>query len=76
MCDQDYIFHTHGHKVFTYIQISQIKYIYYINNVSKDYDDSLAKQNSGRLHNTTRIATRAAHSLELLIKEFQFIFTL
>jgi hypothetical protein len=27
-------------KVFTDNQISQIKYNYYINNVSKDYDDS------------------------------------
>jgi hypothetical protein len=27
-------------KVFTDIQISRIKYNYYINNVSKDYDDS------------------------------------
>jgi hypothetical protein len=50
--------------------MSQIKYIYYINNVSKDYDDSLAKQNNGRLHNATRIATGVAHSLELIIEEF------
>jgi hypothetical protein len=27
-------------KVFTYIQMSRIKYNYYINNVSKDYDDN------------------------------------
>jgi hypothetical protein len=27
-------------KVFTDIQLSRIKYSYYINNVSKDYDDS------------------------------------
>jgi hypothetical protein len=27
-------------KVFTYNQMSQIKYNYYINSVSKDYDDS------------------------------------
>jgi hypothetical protein len=27
-------------KVFTEIQMSQIKFNYYINNVSKDYDDS------------------------------------
>jgi hypothetical protein len=27
-------------KVFTDIQMSQIKYNYYINNVSKEYDDS------------------------------------
>jgi hypothetical protein len=36
---------------------------------------TLTKQNSGRLQNTTVIATRAAHILELLIKEFQSIFT-
>jgi hypothetical protein len=36
---------------------------------------TLAKQNSGRLQNTTVIATRAAHILELLIKEFQSIFS-
>jgi hypothetical protein len=28
-------------KVFTDIQMSRIMYNYYINNVSKDYDDSL-----------------------------------
>jgi hypothetical protein len=54
--------------------MSQIKYNYYINNVSKDYDDSQAKWNSGRLHNATGMATGAAHSLELLIEEFQSIF--
>jgi hypothetical protein len=36
MCAQDHLFHTHGHKVFTDSQMSRIKYIYYINNVSKD----------------------------------------
>jgi hypothetical protein len=45
-------------------------YIYYINNVSKDESDSLAKQNSKRLQNTIEIATGAAHSLELLVEEF------
>jgi hypothetical protein len=46
------------------------KYIYYINNVSKDKDESLVKQNSGRLHNSTVTATRATHSVELLVEEF------
>jgi hypothetical protein len=32
MCAQDHLFHTHGHKVFTDSQMSQIKYNYYINN--------------------------------------------
>jgi hypothetical protein len=36
-------------------------------------DDSQAKQNSGRLHNSTGMATGAARSLELLIEEFQSI---
>jgi hypothetical protein len=62
-------------KVFTDSQISRIKYNYYINNVSKDYDDSQAKQNSGRLYNSTGTAIKATHSLELLIEEFQSIFS-
>jgi hypothetical protein len=62
-------------KVFTDNQMSQIKYNYYINNVSKDYDDSQVKQNSGRIHNTTGTATGATHSLELLIEEFPSIFS-
>jgi hypothetical protein len=33
------------------------------------------KQNSRRLHNTTGTATGAVHSLELLIEEFQPIFS-
>jgi hypothetical protein len=41
-----------------------------MNNVSKDQIDSLAKQNNGRLHNTTRTATGAAYNLELYVKEF------
>jgi hypothetical protein len=32
--------------------------------------------NNRRLHNTTGIATGAAHNLELIVKEFQSIFTL
>jgi hypothetical protein len=45
-------------------------YIYYINNVSKDYNDSLVKQNSRILYNATGIATGATHSVELLVEEF------
>jgi hypothetical protein len=40
MYAQDQLFHTYGQKVFTDNQKSRIKYIYYINNVSKHYDDS------------------------------------
>jgi hypothetical protein len=36
MCDQDHLFHTHGHIVLTDSQMSRIKYNYYINNVSRD----------------------------------------
>jgi hypothetical protein len=46
-------------KVFTDSQMSQIKYNYY----------------SGRLHNSTGTTTRATRSLELLVKEFQSIFS-
>jgi hypothetical protein len=59
--------------MFTDNQISWIKYNYYISNVSKDYDDSQAKRNSLRLHNSTGMATGATRSLELLIEEFQSI---
>jgi hypothetical protein len=38
-------------------------------------DNSQAKRNSGRLHNSTGMATGATHSLELLIIEFQSIFS-
>jgi hypothetical protein len=62
-------------KVITDNQMSRIKYNYYINNVSKDYDDTQAKQNSRRLHNTTGMATGATHRLELPIEEFQSIFS-
>jgi hypothetical protein len=62
-------------KVFTDNQMSWIKYNYYINNVSKDYDDSQVKRNSGRLHNSTGMATGTTRSLELLVKEFQSIFS-
>jgi hypothetical protein len=57
-------------KVFIDKQMSRLKYNYYINNASKDCDDSQVKQNSGRLHNTTETTTGATHSLELLIEEF------
>jgi hypothetical protein len=50
--------------------MSRIKYNYYINIVSKHYDDSQAKQNSGRLHNSTGMATGVTRSLELLVEEF------
>jgi hypothetical protein len=60
-------------KVFADNQMSRIKYNYYINNVSKGNDDSQVKRNSGRLHNTTGMATRVTRSIELLIKEFQSI---
>jgi hypothetical protein len=60
-------------KVFTDNQMSRIKYnYYYINSVSKDYDDSV-EQNSGRLHNSTGTITGATRSLELLVEEFQSI---
>jgi hypothetical protein len=59
-------------KVFTDNQMSQIEYNYYINSVSKDYDDS-TERNSGRLLNTTGTTTGATHSLELLVEEFQSI---
>jgi hypothetical protein len=61
---QDQLFHTYGPKVFTNNQMPRIKYNYYINIVSKDYDDSQASRN------TTGMATGAAHSLELLVEEF------
>jgi hypothetical protein len=55
--------------------MSRIKYIYYINNVSKDKDNALAKWNNVILHNTTETIIGIVHSLELLIKELQSIFT-
>jgi hypothetical protein len=67
------LFHTYGSKVFTDNQMSQIKYNYYINNISKDYDDSI-KRNNGILNNSTGTATGATHNLELIVKEFQSIF--
>jgi hypothetical protein len=57
-------------KVFIDNQKSRIKYNYYINNVSEDYDDSQAEQNSRGLHNSTGTATGATCSVELLVKEF------
>jgi anthranilate/para-aminobenzoate synthase component II len=72
---QDQLLHTYGPKVFTDNQMLRIKYNYSINKVSKDYDDSQANQNSGRLHNSTGTTTRVTRSLELLVKEFQSIFS-
>jgi hypothetical protein len=72
---QDQLFHTYEPKMFTDNQISQIKYNYYKNNVSKDYDNSQAKQNSRRLHNSTGMATKATCNLELLVEEFESIFS-
>jgi hypothetical protein len=57
-------------NVFTDNQMTQIKYNYYISNVSKDYDDSQHKRNNRRLHNTRGMATGAPRSLELLVEEF------
>jgi hypothetical protein len=56
-------------------QKSRIKCNYYINKVSKDYDDPQAERNSGRLHNTTGMTIGATRSLELLIEELQSIFS-
>jgi hypothetical protein len=75
MYTQDQLFHTYGQKVLTDNQMSRIKYNYYIDNVSKDYDDSQAKQNSERLHNSIGMAIGATCSLEHIIEEFQSIFT-
>jgi hypothetical protein len=63
-------------KVFTDNQMSWIKYNYYINNVSKDYDDPQVKWNSRRLHNSIGTATGVTRSLELIVEEFQSIFSI
>jgi hypothetical protein len=62
-------------KVFTDNQMPRIKYNYYINNVSKDKDDSQAKRDSRRLYNSIGTAIRITRSLELLVEEFQTIFS-
>jgi hypothetical protein len=59
-------------KVFTDNQMSQIKYNYYINSVSKDYDDS-QRNGTAEDYNTTGTTTGATRSLELLVKEFESI---
>jgi hypothetical protein len=64
------MFHTYMPKVFIGNQMSWINSNYYIDIVSKDYDDSQEKWNNRRLHNPTRTATGAAHCIELLIEEF------
>jgi hypothetical protein len=46
MYAHDQLFQRYGHKVFTDNQMSRIKYIYYINNVFKDYNDSHVKWNT------------------------------
>jgi anthranilate/para-aminobenzoate synthase component II len=69
------LFHTYGQKVSTDNQMSRIKFNYYINNVSKDYDGSQTKRNSERCHNSTGTATGATRSLKLLVEEFQSIFS-
>jgi hypothetical protein len=56
-------------KVFTDNQMSQIKYNYYISNVSKDYDVSQQNETM-KDYNTTGMTTRATRILELPIKEF------
>jgi hypothetical protein len=45
---QDQWFHTYDPKVFTDNQMSQIKYNYYISNVSKDYADSQRNETEQR----------------------------
>jgi hypothetical protein len=40
MYAQDQLFHTYAQKVLTDNKMSRIKYSYYIDNVSKDKDDS------------------------------------
>jgi hypothetical protein len=62
-------------KEFTDNQMSWIKYNYYISNVSKDYDWLSTEWNSGRLHSSTGTTTGATRSIELLIEEFQSIFS-
>jgi hypothetical protein len=62
-------------KVFTDNQKSRIKYNYYINNVSKDYDNSQVKRNNGRHQNTIGMTTLATRRLELCVEEFQPIFS-
>jgi hypothetical protein len=44
MYARDQLFHTYGQKVLTDNQMSRIKYNYYVNNVSKEQDDSQAKK--------------------------------
>jgi hypothetical protein len=55
--------------------MSQIKYNYYICNVSEDYDDS-QRNEIAEDYNSTGTATGATRNLELLVEEFQSIFSL
>jgi hypothetical protein len=75
MYAQDQLFHIYDQKVLTDNQMSRIKYNYYIDNVSKDKDDSQVKRNCGRLHNSIGTATRVTRSLVLLIEELQSTFS-
>jgi hypothetical protein len=60
-------------KVFADNQMSRIKYdYYYINSVSKDYDDSQWNK-TAEDSKTPQERRPRKHSLELLIKEFQSI---
>jgi hypothetical protein len=68
MYAQDQLFHTYGHKVFIDSQMSRVKYIYYINNVSKDKDDSLVKRNNRTMEH--RNSNWGSASLELHVKVF------
>jgi hypothetical protein len=59
--------------VFTDNQMSRIKYdYYYINSVSKDYDNS-QRNRTAEDYNTTGTTTGTTCSLELLVEEFQSI---
>jgi hypothetical protein len=70
MYTQDQLFHTFRQKVLTDDRMPWIKYNCYIDKVSKDWDDSQAKRNRGRFHNSTGMTIGATRSLELLVKEF------
>jgi hypothetical protein len=62
-------------RLFTDNQMSWIKYNYYVSNVSKYYDDSqwnITMEDSITPHEWQQGATR---NLELLVKEFQSIFS-
>jgi hypothetical protein len=62
-------------KVFTDNQVSRIRYNYYRNNVSTDYDDSQRSEIAEDSITPQERQSGVTHSLELLIEEFQFIFS-